>query len=368
MTVTEVERGPLDRVPSSVMLAGGAVLTVVLFLFAVQLLGATTRAATPTLRPVLTRLLVGDASALGLGWLAAYALANGSVVAALSLSLFDAGLVPPAQLFLLVAGSRLGGAAVVVFVGALDYLGRRDGGGSLRRHTALGLLTFLVTLSVYLPVTAVGYAARPFVAGDLAALGRSLTRDLPTLAVFDPATAAVIAAVGPGPAFALAVAVLFGTLRLFDRVLDRADAESLRDRLFSRFQRTWLSFAAGVLVTTLTTSVAFSLGVVVPLYNRGYVERDELLPYVLGANLGTLSDTLVVAAVLDSPVGVGSVLFLVGLATAATLAALAVAERYAAAVATAHDRLLDDRRAFLAFVAALVAGPLALVAVPLALG
>ncbi|MFB6352508.1 MAG: sodium:phosphate symporter, partial [Halobacteriales archaeon] len=91
-----------------------------------QLLGAATDAAAPLLRRALVTVVAGDAPSLGLGWLGAYAVANGSVVAALALSLFRADILSSSQLFLMVAGSRLGAAAIVVFIGAADYLQRRQ--------------------------------------------------------------------------------------------------------------------------------------------------------------------------------------------------------------------------------------------------
>lgn len=62
-----------------------------------------------------------------MSWLVTYALTNGSVVAALALSLFQAGLVSLSEAFLMVAGSRLGGAAIVVLVGVFEYLQKRRG-------------------------------------------------------------------------------------------------------------------------------------------------------------------------------------------------------------------------------------------------
>ncbi|MEF8774673.1 MAG: hypothetical protein V5A23_06220 [Halobacteriales archaeon] len=88
-----------------------------LFVFAVQLLGTATEAAAPLLERMLRSVLVGDAAALGVGWLAAYGPINWSVVVALSL--LGAAVVTTSEAFLLVAGSRLGGAAVVVLVMAL---------------------------------------------------------------------------------------------------------------------------------------------------------------------------------------------------------------------------------------------------------
>jgi sodium-dependent phosphate cotransporter len=352
------------RLPDPARSLLGAAATVLLFLFAVRLLGAATEAAAPLLGRLLRRVVVADATALGLGWLGAYALANGSVVAALGLSLFDTGLLSTAQLFLVVAGSRLGAAAVVLFIGALDHLQR--GTDPVRESVGLGLLAFLLTHTVYLPVTALGSLALPALVRPVATGGHGWALGGWSLALLDPVTEAIAAAIGPGPSFALAVAALFGSLRLFDRVLSGVDTATVRDRL-SVLERPLLAFGAGLLVTGLTTSIAFSLGVVVPLYNRGYVRREELVPYVLGANIGTLFDTLLVAVVLGSTVGFAVVLVLLAGALLATLAVLATIEGYSRIVLRSHDRLLADRRLFLGFVVALVVVPLALVVVPLAL-
>lgn len=341
--------------------AAGAV---VLFLFAVQLLGASTEAATPLLRRWLLPLLDHELAALGLGWLGAYVLANGSVVAALALSLFTADLVTAGELFQLVVGSRLGAAAVVVFIGAVDYLhdDRR-----FVESVSMGLLTFLLTLSVYLPVAAIGAVGWPRLPSG-AVVGLELAPGAAQVGLFDAAARTVTSTVGAGPSVLVAVAVLFGSLKLFDRVLAAVDTRTLRTRLFNHLRRTWLSFGLGLVVTGLTTSVAFSLGVIVPLYNRGYVKRDELIPYVLGANIGTLLDTLVVAVVLGTPTGTGVVVLTLALAGGVTLLALLAGDRYTRLVADVDDRLLEDRTAFVAFVAALALVPLGFVGLALGVG
>ena len=343
----------------------GAVGTILLFLFAVQLLGTATDAAAPVLERVFFRVVVGDASALGLSWLGAYTLGNGSVIAALALSLFTVDIVSPAQLFLMVAGSRLGAAAIVVFIGAFDYFQKKR--YSLQKSVSMGLLTFSLTLSIYLPVTVLGYISLPFLSDPLQRISRGVTLDFPALAVFDPVTVAITERIGPIFTFILAIILLFGSLKVFDRLLAEVDTATLRNRFFSHLQRTWVSFAIGLLVTGVTTSVAFSLGVIVPLYNRGYVERDELIPYVLGGNLGTLLDTLIVAVALNSPVGTAIVLELLAIAALVTLVALVFHETYCHFIASVDERLLTDRSVFLVFALLLLLVPLSLLIVPVVL-
>ncbi|ELZ09699.1 hypothetical protein C478_16007 [Natrinema thermotolerans DSM 11552] len=344
------------------MTAAQVIVAVVLFLFAIRLLGAATDALTPSLRRVLDRVIVDERSALGLSWIASYILANGTIVAALSLSLFKSELVLPSQLFLMIVGSRLGGAAVVVFIGAFDYLNEEI--ESLRESTSLGLLTFLLTHSIYLPAMALGYVAMPVIR-----TGEGHSQMLPDLEVSLPDVISVVAngiidSVGAGIAFLLAIGCILVSLQLFDRILDGIDKQRLRRRYVSRLQDKWVSFGLGIIVTGVTTSVAFSLGVIVPLYNRGHIKRNEIMPFVLGANIGTLFDTLIVAIALNTAVGVLTVLALVTSGTVISVVVLVFYAPYSRLVDRVQNRIVDNRGYFISFLVSLLLVPLLLIVFP----
>ncbi|MFW5905367.1 MAG: sodium:phosphate symporter, partial [archaeon] len=91
---------------------------------------------------------------------------------------------------------------------------------------------------------------------------------------------------------------------------------------------------------------------------------EEIVPYILGANIGTLLDTLVVAFVLDTTVGVAIVLLVMGLATLVTLAFLLGYTTYSAVIDAGQDRLLEDRRFFVAFGVLLIVTPFVLLVLP----
>jgi len=333
--------------------------TVGLFLLAIRLLGSATDALTPFLRTVLARVVVDEWSALGLGWLATYLLANGSLVAALSLSLFTADLVSASQLFLMVVGSRLGAAGVVVLIGAFDYSNEEL--GTLRESTSLGLLAFLLTHSVYVPALAVGYLSLPLVTA-IAGPGRPRrTVGVGAPDLFSLVTERIVALVGPGVAFVLAVGCILLSLQLFDRLLDAVDKQRLRRRSIRDLNDKWMSFGIGLLLTGLTTSVAFSLGVVVPLYNRGHIKRTEIMPFLLGANIGTLVDTLVVAVALDTPTGVAMVTALLGISFVISVLLLLAYPTYSRVIGAIQREILADQRYFVGFLLALVLVPLGFV-------
>ncbi|MGM0399455.1 MAG: sodium:phosphate symporter [Halobacteriota archaeon] len=341
----------------------GGVATVLLFLFAVQLLGTATEAAEPAIERILRRIVVDDTSALGLGWVASYGLTNGSVVAALSLSLLRSGLVSPSETYFMIAGTRLGGTAVIVLVGAMDYLQNRRN-QSLTEGTSLGLLTFVITFSIYIPVTALGAVVLTRHQSTVFEATTGLGLSIRSLAYLEPVTDAITRALGPTITLGVAIALLFGSLWFFDSLLERVHTETVRKYVFRHFKRRWMAFGIGLLITGLTTSVAFSLGVIVPLYNRRFVRRGEMVPYILGANIGTLFDTLVVGFVLETMVGVAIVGLVMGLATFLTVLALVGYTPYLRFVDVSQDKLLEDRRFFVAFGGILIVLPIVLLAIP----
>ena len=343
---------------SSLVAVVQVVATLLLFLFAIRLLGSTTEALTPVLRRSLDRIVVSDLSALGLGWFASYVLANGSLVAALSVSLFSSGLIAPSELFLMVVGSRLGGAAVVVFIGVFDYLNEEL--DSVREALSLGLLTFLLTHSIYLPVTVVGYLSLPVLPIEGAVDRQPADLDDGVLRIVSVLTDGIVDVLGPGVAFLLAVGCIALSLRLFDHTLDGIDTDWLRQRYLVELGDKWVSFTVGLLVTGVTTSVAFSLGVVVPLYNRGHIKTTEIIPFVLGANIGTLVDTLIVAVALDTPVGVRTVLAIVGLSTLVSLLPLLFYTPYRSLITGIQAEIMRSVGLFIGVLLSLLVVPVAL--------
>ncbi|MGH2555360.1 MAG: hypothetical protein ACRDHO_06550, partial [Actinomycetota bacterium] len=73
-------------------------------------------------------------------------------------------------------------------------------------------------------------------------------------------------------------------------------------------KKPWPMFFLGCLAALLTLSVSVAITALVPLAAKGYVDRREAMPYIMGANITTLADTLVAAMILGRPEGVQVVL------------------------------------------------------------
>ena len=65
--------------------------------------------------------------------------------------------------------------------------------------------------------------------------------------------------------------------------------------------RPWVMFVLGSLITMISMSVSVSVSILVPLSARGFVRRENVIPYIMGANITTFVDTLLAAVLLKNP-------------------------------------------------------------------
>ncbi|MFW6199552.1 MAG: hypothetical protein ACOC8K_03170 [Gemmatimonadota bacterium] len=334
------------------------VLGILVFLTAIRLLGEVSGAVSEDLAAVLSALDDRPLSALGLGWLSTYLLTNGSVVAALGVTLTGESSGDPTLTFALVSGSRLGAAAFVVMVGVLDHLRRRK---SLRSGVGLGMLAFVVSHALYVPATILSWTSLSFVVPPLARLTSQFDPAFLQPGLVDAIVAYLVDTLGPVFASAVGVGGLFLGVVLFDRALRAVDLDRIRERISLR--RRWASFLAGLILTGLASSIAFSIGVLVPLFNRNAVSRREIAPYVLGANVTTLVDTYVVSLVLGSWEAGGAILGLMLIALVLSLGIMMAYGTFFRILDRVLDTISATRLSFVLFVVSLVVAPILLVVV-----
>ena len=242
-------------------------------------------------------------STLGLGWLGAYLVLSGSPVAAASLALFAAGATTQAQTFTMLSGSRLGASFIVLLVGFL-YAMRQRNRHRRRESIGMGVLALAMTAVVYVPGMFLGYGILK--AGLLSGVQWQTSAGVNGL--IDLAWGPLVRLAGdfiPGPLlFPLGLAVILVSFKLLDYVLPALDGEKHADDRGHWLKHPWAMFGLGMLAALLTLSVSVALTILVPLASKGYIERKEAIPYIAGANITTLADTLL-AAMLGAPGGNG---------------------------------------------------------------
>jgi Na+/phosphate symporter len=302
-------------------------------------------------------------STLGMGWLGACIVLSGSPVAASSLTLLDGGAIDRSQAFTMLTGSRLGASFVVLVVGFI-YALRRRSGASRRAPLSIGILSLTMTVLAYLPGALIGWLL--LTGGHLDGVHFAAPPSL--LSVTDTAFGWAVdlakAALPGWGLFPVGLAVLLGAFKCFDAALPQVDSERLEHHDGAWYRKTWVMFLVGCGVALLTLSVSVALTVLVPLVAKGYLKREDTLPYIAGANITTLADTLVAAILLGNADASRVVLAeLVGV-SAWTLVLLGLMyPTVRSTCLTVARRTLSSRRGLAVFIAVLFSVPLALVLV-----
>ena len=271
-------------------------ISIFLFILAITLMKEGARDLAPLVRDRFH--VTNPANSLGFGWLFAYVVMSGSPVAAAALTFFDAGVIDQLGTFTMITGSRLGASFIVLFIGFVYILRGRNRGTSL----SMGLLSLLVTGSTYLIGLAVGLflLQRGWLDNIHLQSGAMLTSV--TDYIFDPVTAVFLGIMPRWALFLAGFAIIMASFSLFDRCLPQMSLkESHVGRMSRLVYQPWVMFLLGAGITLISMSVSVSLSILVPLSQRGFVRRENVIPYIMGANITTFVDTLLAAVLLNNP-------------------------------------------------------------------
>lgn len=341
----------------SILRAAEALGGIFLFIFALQIIKTGARAVVPLLDNLD---IEGPLNSLGFGWFGAYLALSGSPVAAIGTTLLAGGVLDEREAFAVIGGSRMGASFIVLAVGFVLYLTRKRNADGL----SIGVVSLVTTFTTQGPAVILGlislhygwldrvqFAPPP---GVLDWIDRVYGRPVSEINGVLPAWGVFLAG----------VCVLLGSFALFDRALPQLEAGSPGfERLLRRLDSRWLVFGMGCAVTAMTLSVSISLTLLVPLSLKGYFRREQVIPYVMGANITTFIDTLAGALVLGGAAAFTVVLTeMTAVAFVSGTILLLAYGPYSRAILAVSGRVTHSQRNLAVFLAVIVAVPLLLIA------
>ena len=263
---------------------------------------------------------------MGFGWLFAYLVMSGSPVAASALTFLDAGIITPVQTFTMIIGSRMGASFIILFIGFIYVLRGRNRSTSL----SMGLLSFTVTGTLQIGSVIIGTLL--LLSGVLGRfeLGGGTALTSITDALIEPVAGLFTAFLPSWALFLVGLGIILVTFNLFDRCLPEMTIKENQVGLMSRLvYNPMIMFLLGSAVTLVSMSVSVSLSILVPLSHRGFVRRENVIPYIMGANITTFIDTLLAAVLLNNHAAVSVVLAeMLGVAVSAMIILLLLFRRY----------------------------------------
>ena len=269
-----------------------------LFILAVQIMKAGAAAVGPSIQGEFP--FANGISTLGAGWLGAYFVLSGSPVAATAISLFGAGTLTKLQTFTMLSGSRLGASFIVLLTGFIYSLRNRSD-PNRTEPIGMGIQALTMTALVYLPGMMIGYGIIKSGLLDGVHLHASEGLEAFLSRIWGPVVDLFESNVPESLLFLAGLLVILASFKLLDSVLPQVSSDTPALKRAAWLKKPWTMFALGCIVATLTLSVSVALTVLIPLAVKGYVRRDEALPYIMGANITTLADTLVVGMLQKDP-------------------------------------------------------------------
>lgn len=333
-----------------------AIFSLGLFVFALILLKEGARQLGPLVRDTLQ--VDNAANALGFGWLFSYLVMSGSPVATITLTLLDVGSLTNPEAFAMITGSRLGASFIVLFIGFVYTLRGKERRSSL----SSGLLSLLVTQVTYLPAFFIGLALLRLHLLDSLQMENAAQISSLFDQIFDPVIAWLLSFLPRWVVFGMGFVVLLISFSLLDKALPEVHLE---DSAFSGMARILyrpiVTFFLGALVTLMTMSVSLSLSILVPLSMRGYVRRENVIPYVMGANITTFIDTLTAAVILANPDAFTVVLVnMLSIAVVSLVIILVFYRPFERYILGFTNRLLNRRKWLIAYMFGIFALPILL--------
>jgi sodium-dependent phosphate cotransporter len=308
-------------------------------------------------------------STLGLGWLGALLVLSGSPIAATSLTLVAAGeqvadgaqRFTEMQGFTMLTGSRLGAAFVVLLTAAIYSF--RTTKGDRRKPLSVAVMALCTTALIYVPSAIIGALLLNW--GPFSGLELQFPAQFSD--IIDLVYGPLLDRIESWPSAILffgGLGVLLLSFKAIDSVLPQMDEGGMEGSRTAWLKRKWPMFGLGCLVALVTMSVSVALTLLVPLVAKGYAKREHILPYIMGANITTLGDTMLAAFALDSPATVRIVLAQV---IASTIVSVIILTFFYPQVRTGiwrfQRRMIKNRMSLAGFTAALFIVPIAIIAI-----
>jgi hypothetical protein len=213
----------------------------------------------------------------------------------------DAGIIDEIQTFTMIVGSRMGASFIILFIGFIYVLRGRNRSTSL----SMGLLSFTVTGTLQAGALIIGVLMLSTDILDRFQLREGMAITALTDLIFDPISAFLQGILPTWALFIVGMVIILLTFNLFDKCLpEMAIKESQVGRVSRLVYQPMIMFLLGAGVTLVSMSVSVSLSILVPLSHRGFVRRENVIPYIMGANITTFIDTLLAAVLLNNPAAI----------------------------------------------------------------
>lgn len=237
---------------------------------------------------------VGAVNAFGLGWLATLITQSSGAAAATLIAFSLAGFIGPVVLIYMMMGTRIGTSITALFVAFLVQAKRRD-----FRH---GFEVGLANLVYAIPIAIIMFFLE-FFTGFFSNTGEYFkVFGVPTVSFVELIVRPLINLVSFLPAhlgILFGLFILVGSLKYLPKFMIGIWGEKNLKGKINRFLcKRWKSFFLGFGITALLMSTSITITFLIPLVVTRITNLRKVIPYMIGANLGGVSEMILGGLVL----------------------------------------------------------------------
>lgn len=303
-------------------------LFLIAFMLALEFIKISITSLSEELKESIASYIGNPLSSLGIGWFMSFLTLNATSIATLSVSLAGHDVISYMDGFFLILGSRIGASAIILILGIIFFLK----GQSYRRSINVGLLTFLSVLSISSIAALLGKVIKFFAFDEF--IAKSIHSEGPgpiTTFISESLTGTVakfsLEHFGAIITFLLGFIILVLVIEVLDRVFyvidfSEMDIEKspMKHRIIQLLHSPIFAFILGVIFTALTFSLTVSMSLLIPIYTHESLRNKAkellsgkriaaqmIIPYALGANIGSFIDIIIFAKISGSIIGLALV-------------------------------------------------------------
>ncbi len=245
----------------------------------------------------LTRDGISEINAFGIGWLSTLITQSSGAAAATLIAFNLAGIIGPVVLIFMIIGTRIGTSITALFVAFLIHAKRRD----FRHGFEIGLANLVYAVPIAIAMFLIEFFTKFFykTGEHFITFGplfkhnfiEIIVSPLINLLSFIPAHLNIV----------FGVLILIVSLKYIPKFMINIWGEEYLKRKINKFlDKKWRSFWLGLGITALLISTSITITFLIPLVVMRITKLKRVIPYMIGANLGGVSEMILGGLVLGS--------------------------------------------------------------------
>ena len=245
----------------------------------------------------LTKNEISEINAFGIGWLVTLITQSSGVATATLIAFYLAGVIGPLVLIYMVIGTRMGSSITILFTSFLVHAKRRD----FRHGFEIGLANLVYAIPIAIVMFLLEFFTGFFnkTGNYFLVLGIPFNFNIIDFIVLPLIN--LISFIPENISLILGLVFLIASLKYLPKfMINLWGEEYLKSKINKFLDKKWKSFFLGLGVTALLMSTSITITFLIPLIVTRITKLKKVIPYMIGANLGGVSESILGGFVLGS--------------------------------------------------------------------